>query len=235
MTAREIIILAGGKGSRLASVNTNLPKCMVHVREHAFLDYIIRYYISQGIEHFIFSLGHLHQTVRQYLDMNFPGLPRALVVEDEPLGTGGAIKHALSSAVGRDVFIANGDTYFEADLSILSAFHGQHDADCTIALASLSNTERYGRVSLDASGKVRGFEEKGQQGEGMINGGIYLLNRERYLNRPLPRIFSFEKDYLQQVPASGRIYGLLQDTYFIDIGVPEDLLKAQNEMPAYDE
>lgn len=234
MTTKEIIILAGGKGTRLATVNSTLPKCLLAIRERPFLHYVIRYYISQGINHFIFCLGHLHQHIRQDLDMHFPGLVRTIVVENEPLDTGGAIRQALTLAIGSQVFVANGDTYFEADLGRLEAFHLEHDADCSIALTHLADTERYGRVTRDANDRITGFEEKGRKGDGVINGGIYLINRDRFSGRLMPRVFSFEKDYLQQDIAKGNIYGLQQDAYFVDIGIPADLLRAQKEMPAYD-
>src|SRR6478609_4506039 len=110
-----IIILAGGLGTRLRSVVADLPKCMAPVNKKPFLAYIIAYLESYGIERFIFSLGYKHEEVTRYLTMHFPRLNAELVIEEEPLGTGGAIRLSCTKAASNNIIIANGDTLFKAD------------------------------------------------------------------------------------------------------------------------
>src|SRR6476646_11766773 len=116
----ECIVLAGGLGTRLRSVVADVPKCMAPVNNKPFLAYIIAYLESNGIERFIFSLGYKHDVVTKYLSMHFPRLNAELVIEEEPLGTGGAVKLSCTKTTGNDVIIANGDTLFKADISLLA-------------------------------------------------------------------------------------------------------------------
>lgn len=234
MNDRELIILAGGKGTRLASIAKGIPKILVPIRERPLLHYLIPYYLSQGVTRFIFSLGHASDPVIRELETHFTHLNISILTEDHPLGTGGALKAALAKAITPHVFAANGDSFFHSDLDDLYRFHLSREAECTLALTETSDTDRYGRVALDGYGRLTAFDEKTSRGPGLVNGGIYLLDREAFLAHPLPAVFSMEKDYLQEYYQRGRILGLAQPGFFIDIGVPEDLFRAQKIMPTYE-
>lgn len=224
----EAIILAGGLGTRLRETVPDLPKCMAPVAGRPFLYHVINYLRMQGISDFIFSLGFRHERVQQYLEDHFSTLRYRCVVEHEPLGTGGAIKLACTQAASDQVLVVNGDTLFRADIEKMAALHTSRDADCTLALKPMKDFDRYGVVSTDAEGAVTGFKEKKHYTRGDINGGIYLLNRRRFLQESWPEKFSFEKDYLE-IPGH-RFFGFPQDVYFIDIGIPEDFERAQQEL-----
>lgn len=227
---KEAIILAGGIGSRLQSVVNDRPKCMALVNQKPFISYLIAYLVGQGIEKIIFSLGFKYQMVEEFLKRNYSNLNYLAVVEPEPLGTGGAIQLALKSATEKDVLICNGDTFFKADVSELSAFHSLLDAECTIALKPMIQFDRFGAVELDGNSKVRLFREKQFRESGLINGGVYVIKRETFLDEQLPEKFSFEQNYLEKkVSEQGQIFGCIQDVFFIDIGIPEDYARAQNE------
>jgi len=226
----ECIILAGGLGTRLRSVVADVPKCMAPVHNRPFLAYIIAYLESFGIERFIFSLGYKHEVVTKYLTMHFPRLNAELVVEEEPLGTGGAIKMSCERAKGHDVIVANGDTLFKADITLLSNMHLSHKADCTLALKPMHDFDRYGIVELDEAATIKNFKEKQLYKEGLINGGLYALNVQHFLKEDLPRRFSFEKDYLEAFYDKRKMIGSVQDNYFIDIGIPADYERAQREL-----
>lgn len=232
MNERELIILAGGKGTRLGSHTTGLPKILSMVRDRPFLHYMLNYYLSQGVTRFIFSLGHASQPIIRELESRFSHLDMTILVEDAPLDTGGAMKAALSATKSRHVFVANGDTYFNASLDELWQFHLAKGAECSLALTCVNSTERYGRVIVDENGKVSGFKEKTGGGAGCINGGIYLMDALAFLAHPLPTAFSLEKDYLQSYFWKAGIFGLELPGYFIDIGIPEDLIRVQTDMPA---
>jgi D-glycero-alpha-D-manno-heptose 1-phosphate guanylyltransferase len=226
----EAIILAGGLGTRLRSVVADVPKCMAPVAGKPFLTYLMAYLQKQGINKCIFSLGYKSESVISFIDSNYRELSTEYVIEDEPLGTGGAVKLALTKATARDVFIINGDTFFNADLQTMKAVHGQQNADCTLCLKRMENFDRYGVVETEGNGKVTSFKEKQFYTEGTINGGIYLVNVNSFKQLPFPTKFSFEKDYLEQYLDPQRIFAHIDNGYFIDIGIPEDYTRAQTEL-----
>jgi D-glycero-alpha-D-manno-heptose 1-phosphate guanylyltransferase len=227
---KEAIILAGGLGTRLRSVVSDLPKCMAPVAGQPFLKHVTRYLLSQGIEKFIFSLGYKHEIIEQFLNDEFPTLHYQFSVEEEPLGTGGAIYLACKRAKDNNVLVVNGDTLFKANLKKASSFHLENNADCTLLLKPMEDFDRYGAVELDNDLTVRSFKEKQFFQTGDINAGIYLLNIEQFIDRDFPEKFSFEKDYLEKYYTEKKIFGLIEDSYFIDIGIPADFRKAQEEL-----
>jgi D-glycero-alpha-D-manno-heptose 1-phosphate guanylyltransferase len=227
---QSAIILAGGLGTRLRDTVPDLPKCMAPVAGRPFLAFVIDALRMQGITHFVFSLGYKSEHIKTFLEEQYPTLLYAIVTETEPLGTGGAIKAAISEAKGEQVLVANGDTLFHINLKEMIQLHLQNKAGCTLALKSMEHIERYGLVYPDEKGKVIRFEEKQPVDQGLINGGIYLLDREEFLSREWPEKFSFEKEYLEKEVSNGKIFGSVQSGYFIDIGIPEDFLKAQTDL-----
>ncbi|HEX5652907.1 MAG TPA: HAD-IIIA family hydrolase [Chitinophagaceae bacterium] len=229
MIIKEAIILAGGLGTRLRESVPDLPKCMAPVAARSFLFYVINYLRSQGVEEFIFSLGYKQELIVDYLHKEFSTLKYKCVIEEEPLGTGGAIQLACREVAGKNVIIANGDTVFKADLHKAAQFHLHLQAECTLLLKPMRNFDRYGVVELEETHLLKSFKEKKWYEQGLINGGLYLLHVPRFLEEEFPSRFSFEKDYLEKFYTRRRIYGQVQDEYFIDIGIPGDYEKAQQE------
>jgi D-glycero-alpha-D-manno-heptose 1-phosphate guanylyltransferase len=230
MPIKECIILAGGLGTRLRSAVPDLPKCMAPVAGKPFLAHVIRYFQNQGVEKFIFSLGYKSEVIQDYLEAEYPALHKQYVIEKDPLGTGGAIQLACRQATEKNVLILNGDTLFSIQLPALTAFHEQHQAHCTLALKPMQQFDRYGVVEIAANGAIKSFKEKQFYESGLINGGIYALQVEPFLKEGLPEKFSFEKDYLEKLYTVRPMYGVVQDEYFIDIGIPEDFEKANREL-----
>lgn len=226
---KEAIILAGGLGTRLRDAVPDLPKCMAPVSGRPFLFYVINYLRSQGIEKFIFSLGYKYEVIEEYLQSQFSTLSWQAVIEDEPLGTGGAIQLALSKATEKNIVVANGDTLFKVDIHQAALFHNHNNSECTLMLKPMTNFDRYGMVTLTKDQLVESFKEKQFYKEGTINGGLYILNTDKFLDEEFPSKFSFEKDYLEKLFRERRIYGIVQDQYFIDIGIPEDFNRANKE------
>lgn len=227
---KEAIILAGGLGTRLKSAVPDLPKSMAPVDARPFLFYLINYLRGQGIEKFIFSLGFKHELIEAYLNANFSTLDFECVIEKEPLGTGGAILASCYKVSERTVLVTNGDTIFKIDLQKAISAHNKHQSDCTLLLKPMENFDRYGIVELNEDDSIKNFKEKQFYKTGLINGGVYLLNTEQFLAEEMPARFSFEKDYLGKFFDTRRIYGSVQDEYFIDIGIPEDYVRAQHEL-----
>ena len=229
MKIKEAIILAGGLGTRLREAVPDLPKCMAPVAGKPFLYYVISYFARQGIERFILSLGYKHEIIEDYIASEFGNIDYTFSIEEHPLGTGGAIKLACRQASGKTVLVLNGDTLFRIDLNKLIPFHHMCAADCTLSLKPMKKFERYGVVRLNNDYSIQSFSEKNYYEDGLINGGIYALNVGKFQREDLPEIFSFERDYLEALYKQRRMYGVVQDEYFIDIGIPEDYEKAQIE------
>lgn len=228
-SVKEVIILAGGLGTRLRSAVPDLPKCMAPVNDKPFLYYVIRYFQQQGVERFIFSLGYKHEIIEEFLQTtsikNY-----TTVIEAEPLGTGGAILKAMHQADAENVFVTNGDTLFKADVNALYELHNKKNSHCTLALKPMQNFNRYGVVMLNDNSSIKSFEEKKLYEYGLINGGLYCINKHHFLQHHLPEKFSFEKDYLEAFQQEHHFFGYISNEYFIDIGIPEDFLKAQTEI-----
>lgn len=226
---RECIILAGGLGTRLRSAVPDLPKCMAPVAGKPFLGWVIDYYRLQGIERFVLALGYMHEAIEAYVAEQYPDLDVAVTIETEPLGTGGAIKLACTKAKSHDVLVLNGDTIFTVKVDDLSSFHQIKESDCTLALKPMKDFDRYGVVSLLPDQRIESFKEKQYYAEGLINGGVYALHIPSFMQLPFAEKFSFETDYLQQYYHQQRMYGLVQDEFFIDIGIPSDFELANRE------
>lgn len=227
---REVIILAGGLGTRLRSAVPDVPKCMAPVAGKPFIWHVLQYLKAQGVESYIISLGFQSDILKNYIKEEFGSLTCTFVIEDQPLGTGGAVKLACDATLEQDVIVMNGDTLFTVDLKRLSSFHKQHEATCTLSLKPMNKFDRYGVVEINQENAVQSFREKKHYDKGLINGGVYALNVEKFTSLSLPDIFSFEKDFLEIYCHSQKMIGLVQEEYFIDIGIPEDLEKANNEL-----
>jgi D-glycero-alpha-D-manno-heptose 1-phosphate guanylyltransferase len=135
----------------------------------------------------------------------------------------------------KNVLICNGDTLYKIDISALSRLHEDVNAACTLSLKPMHYFDRYGVVELNEDHSIKSFKEKQYYTSGLINGGLYALKIESFLNANLPVKFSFERDYLEKnvkndKNESTKFYGIIQDAYFIDIGIPEDYERAQKEL-----
>lgn len=230
MPISEAIVLAGGLGTRLRSAVPDLPKCMAPVNGRPFLSFVMKHLQQQGISRFIFSLGYRSEAFTSFISGMLAKESYKLVIEKDPLGTGGAIQLAIQHAQTENTVVVNGDSIFAVDITQLAAFHQQKAAECTLSLKAMTDFDRYGVVELNQNNSISLFREKQAYPAGLINGGVYLLNKTAFLEKALPEKFSFETDYLQRYYKEGKIFGMEQDGYFIDIGIPEDYRRAQTEL-----
>ena len=230
MRITESIILAGGLGTRLRSVIYDLPKCMAPVNGRPFLAYVVDHLMGEGISKFIFSLGYKHEAIVEFVTKEYGKSDIDFSLEEEPLGTGGAIKLACKKTNEKNVLVVNGDTLFKIKLNQLDLFHDKNSADCTLSLKPMQNFDRYGVVELNKDNSIKDFKEKQYYEKGFFNGGIYVLNVSNFLKEELPDKFSFEKDYLEKFVTQRKFFGVIQDEYFIDIGIPEDFERAGREL-----
>lgn len=225
----EAIVLAGGLGTRLREEVKDIPKCMAPVSGKPFLEYVLNYLESQFVDQVILSLGYKHDVVTDWLKTKAFTFKIKWVIEQEPLGTGGGVRRALNKSEQPQVFILNGDTLFKVNLQEMQAASDEfHKA--VLALKPMSNFDRYGAVQMDEAKNIIAFEEKQFRETGLINGGVYLLNKRSEDFRAFPDKFSLETDFLERQTGSKSLKGYESDAYFIDIGVPEDYQRAQTEL-----
>jgi D-glycero-alpha-D-manno-heptose 1-phosphate guanylyltransferase len=225
---REAIVLAGGLGTRLKPVVSDLPKSLAPIAGKPFLSYVLDFARSQGIQKFVFALGHKAEPIEAFVKQFLPGNSYTFSVEEEPLGTGGAIFKACKEIAGEGAIVLNADTFFGISFLNLSIIHELQKAVCTLALKPMKSFDRYGAVEIEKQ-VITGFSEKKFHKSGLINGGVYALSTAVFLQKSFPPVFSFEKDYLEKEFSKGEIMGMISDGYFIDIGIPEDYERAQRE------
>jgi D-glycero-alpha-D-manno-heptose 1-phosphate guanylyltransferase len=215
------LIPAGGLGTRLRSVVQDRPKPMADINGAPFLEIVVRCFHRKGLRHFVFLVGYKGEMIENHFK-NLPGdWDFGFSREVEPLGTGGAIKKALSFASEPCVSI-NGDTFFDADLNALLNFHREKRGSATLALYPVADVSRYGSVELNHEGRITRFTEKSDAGPkaGLINAGVTILSRDFIASLP-DGAFSMEQDVYPKEAAAGRLFGLAQDRAFFDIGTPE--------------
>lgn len=232
----EVIILAGGLGTRLRSVVSEVPKCMAPVAGKPFLWYLLKYLTRFDVNRVVLSVGYLREVIFKWIEDVKDEFPFEFdyAIEEEPLGTGGGIKLALSKVDGADAVVLNGDTFFDVDLRALMEQHLLLPSAITLALKPMKEFDRYGCVVIDTiDNLIVEFKEKDFCKEGMINGGVYAVSRINLSLDELPKKFSFEKDVLEPMTVQHKVYGLIQNGFFIDIGIPEDYQKAQNEFKQF--
>ncbi len=226
----EAIVLAGGLGTRLREAVPDLPKCMAPVAGRPFIDHVIGHFQDAGIHRFVFALGYMHDIILDHLATVWQGLEYDYSIEAEPLGTGGAILLAAKKIHSDFFTVLNGDTLFKIDIAQQIALHKNKSAFITIAVKPLVDFDRYGTVVVNKEGQIVAFEEKKKCGNGLINGGVYVINKIQLLNMGLPKKHSFEKEVLEAYCSDGKIFARVFDDYFIDIGVPEDYSKANRDL-----
>ncbi len=224
----DVIILAGGLGTRLSHVVSDTQKTMAPVNGRPFLYYIAEYLIARGIQKLVFAVSYRSEQIREYFGNEYKGVKILYSEEAEPLGTGGAIKQALELCTSENVFILNGDTFFDVDFPALEKRHAALKADITLSVREVGCRDRSGVVVFDEEGNITAFNEKKAIDRGFINGGVYLVKRS--ITEKLPDgKFSFETDVMEKLVF--RMAALPSDGYFIDIGVPSDFFRAQTEIP----
>jgi D-glycero-alpha-D-manno-heptose 1-phosphate guanylyltransferase len=223
----EAIILAGGLGTRLRSVVSNVPKPMATVAGRPFLELLLSSLKAKGIKRAILSVGYMSEAITSHFGKNSMGLDLAYEIESVPLGTGGAIASALRHATSDHVFVFNGDTYLDLDLGALVAMW-PGDRTPIVVARGVPDTERFGRLEI-ADGRISHFLGSGHKGAGVINAGCYLIPSNVFAGANLPDAFSFEQDFLGRRPPFS-LRSFVSDDRFIDIGVPEDFRRAQLEL-----
>ncbi len=230
----EAIVLAGGLGTRLQPVISDIPKPMAPVAGKPFLQYLLGWLQSNMISRVILAVGYKWEMIHKTLGDRFDKTELSYSIEDMALGTGGALKQAMGQLKGEKFFIVNGDTFCKICLSRLFAFHQSGNFDLSMLLKPMPDAGRYGIVTINDRLRITGFSEKQPGSAGLINAGIYIANNHIEQYFPHKKAFSFEKEFLETQLHRLSFGGLVSDSYFIDIGVPEDYQRAQTEFLSLD-
>jgi Nucleoside-diphosphate-sugar pyrophosphorylase involved in lipopolysaccharide biosynthesis/translation initiation factor 2B, gamma/epsilon subunits (eIF-2Bgamma/eIF-2Bepsilon) len=223
------VILAGGFGTRLRPVVSELPKPMAPVGQRPFLEFLLDHWLEQGVGRFILSVGYLADSVIGHFGSSYRGAAVEYVREEEPLGTGGALRLALETAEGLSprLLMLNGDTWLAASLDRLLSEAAVLACPLTLVLTEVPANDRYGGVELSPDGRIRQFGLPADGSAALINAGCYLAATEemKKFMAPMPGKFSLENDLLPDLARRSLIGASVQKADFIDIGVPEDYEK----------
>lgn len=229
---KQAIVLAGGFGTRLRSVVSDVPKPMAMVAGRPFLELLLANLARNGFDKIVLSVGYLSDVISAHFGADYHGIPLAYAVESTPLGTGGAIRAALALCSSDHVHVFNGDTYLGLDTAATDKAWDRRRVPIIVALR-VDDTSRYGKLETDADGRILRFLEKDASGgAGLINAGCYVLPKTIVSEFPAAEHFSFETGYLRDAVTKREFFGLETDAEFIDIGTPEDYVRAQTLLAA---
>jgi NDP-sugar pyrophosphorylase family protein len=232
MPITQAVILVGGRGTRLGQITDTVPKPMLPVGGRPFLDYQLWFLSMSGITEVVMCVGYLSETLEtQYGDASPFGLHIIFSHEPSPAGTGGALALARSH-LDETFFVLNGDTILDLEFGALTTVMAEDSlALGALALRHVPDAGRYGQATTSGHW-ITGFAEKSAGGSGLINGGVYCLKRSALDLLPSPPC-SLEKDLFPHLARERRLLGKSCDGYFIDIGLPETLARADAELPAW--
>jgi NDP-sugar pyrophosphorylase family protein len=224
------VILAGGQGTRLKEVVNDLPKPMAPVAGKPFLEYLISRLKRHGLRDIVFCVGYRSAQIhKHFADGRGWGVRISYSQEKLPLGTGGTVKRAERLLDNEEDFLVmNGDSFLDVDLDMLIERHLNEKASVTMALVKMHGAERYGTVEMDEKGMIVDFSEKrGHSESQLINGGVYVFNR-KVLDLIPEGNSSLENDIFPALAGNG-IHGMAVEGFFIDIGVPGDYRRLQED------
>lgn len=223
----KVIILAGGMGTRLKNVVKNVPKPMADINGTPFLELLLENLAKQGAEEFILCVSHLRNIIIQHFGDKYHGIPIRYSIEENALGTGGAIKQAFELFHLDKALVINGDTFVKADYA--SFVKECAENQLAVMLKAVDNANRYGRVETEGK-KIISFHEKSpEKTAGLINAGVYWIKADIF-EGTFPQKFSFEKDFLEPNTPSLKPGFYYAEDYFIDIGIPESYARACREL-----
>lgn len=222
------VVLAGGLGTRLGSIVKDKPKVLAEILNRPFLTFLLDQLVSVEVRKVVLCTAHLSDKIHEVLGETYKTLSLVHSRETELLGTGGAIRLALPHLDSNPVLIMNGDSFADVDLTAYLDWFFKRPRRAALLLTRVHDRRRYGRVTIDKDGLILGFEEKGSaDGSGLINAGIYLLEKPLIDSMPPGKSFSLELDLFPTL-AGKEFYGYCFTGGFIDIGTPESYFQAEN-------
>lgn len=229
----QAIVLVGGRGTRLGTLTNDTPKPLLHVGGRPFLAYLVDALARQGFDDILMLAGFQGEKITRFCkEAERPGLRLRCVIEEEPAGTGGALR-LVASLLDEQFLMLNGDTLFDINLNALATppLGEEGGPLARMALRHVPDSGRFGAIETEGD-RVTAMREKGAAGPGLINGGIYFLHK-RVIEHFPPSPCSIERDVFPQLAAQGLLEGRPFDGFFLDIGIPDDFTQAQTLIPAH--
>jgi D-glycero-alpha-D-manno-heptose 1-phosphate guanylyltransferase len=236
MTVTTAVILAGGLGTRLRSVVSAVPKPMAPINGRPFLEWLMDYWIDQGINRFILSVGYQYEVITAHFGSAYRSAQVHYAIEHERLGTGGGLLLAAAELGSEDAFLLlNGDTFFAVPLAALDGFARQTQADWTLSLFRAEEANRYMGLELDEGQRIVALASQRGLPGCLANGGVYWVRRSSLVGLPFSagQAVSLEDEVLPTLLRSGAaLAGFAVDGAFIDIGIPQDYQRAAQVLAA---
>lgn len=222
----DVVILSGGQGSRLRELISDRPKPMAEIDSRPFLDILMEYVAGFGFRRFIVCTGYMSDVIRKYYSGR--DLPYEVVIsnEDKPLGTGGAVKNSESLIRSSNILLMNGDSFCPLDLNGFVKFHTDKQSELSLTLVKVDDARDYGTVVIDESNRIVAFAEKKSKKSGLVNAGVYIINRSALSLIPPNTFYSLEHDLFPML-INRNFFGYITKEMFIDIGTPERFKMAQ--------
>ncbi|REL34825.1 nucleotidyltransferase family protein [Thalassotalea euphylliae] len=219
LKTKEAIILVGGLGTRLSAVVNDRPKPMADFNGRPFLSFLLDYLQKSGVERVILSAGYKADYIKCHLGLIETNIMLTIVEENEPLGTGGAVKNALAQVQSESFFVLNGDSFCQCDLDLMEHHHQMSNAQITMLLTQVEDASAFGTVSLNGQGQLTAFEEKSPvKRQGLVNSGVYLFEKPITASFPRDNQFSLEHDFFPKVLS--KTVGFTVNSPLYDIGTP---------------
>lgn len=227
------VIMAGGKGARVASVNNSIPKPLIPICGKPVLLHQIECLRQQGITEIILTIGHLGEQIYNFFgDGSRFDVQIDYIREDDPLGTAGALYY-LKEKVRDDFFLINGDLIFDVDLKRLMDFHKSHQAKVTLLGHPNDHPYDSGMILADVDGKVTGWltkEEKRKWYRNCVNAGIHVISSSLLEKIEGPKKIDLDREILKPLISSGKIYVYRTPEYVKDMGTPERIIQVENDL-----
>jgi len=224
----DVLVLCGGLGKRLRADIGDSQKVLAPISGQPFLQRILRHLQAQGFSRTVLGTGYKSASVEEYCSGRDFGLRIEFCEEPEPLGTGGAVKHAISMIQSDPFFVLNGDSFCALDYRRMLDVHLERKSLITVLLHRVQDSRDYGTVMLDEQQRIISFKEKtADRGEAFVNAGIYCMNRTVFSFMPACDKFSLEEDFFPSLLKLD-CFGYVTDQPFIDIGTPQRYGQAQH-------
>ncbi len=242
----SVAILAGGPGTRIAQTVKGKPKVLAEIRKHPFLEYLLHQLNQADFKNIVLCTGYLSDQVEKAFGKKYKNLQLLYSPEQMPLGTAGALRNAFPLLHSQTILVMNGDSFCNVDFKKLWQFHLSKKSKATIILSRVSDVSRFGTITLGNDNNIIKFQEKkaarlsapersdgGQENEaGLVNAGIYLISKAFIAEIPQNKVLSIETDILRNWIGKG-FYGYDSNNNFIDIGTPEDYVRAEHFFDQY--
>jgi D-glycero-alpha-D-manno-heptose 1-phosphate guanylyltransferase len=229
---KEAVVLAGGFGTRLRSVISDVPKPLAPINGKPFLHFVLQHLHTHGIKHVVLSVGYMHEKIQAEFGSEYLGMKIDYAIEQQAMGTGGGIRLGMEMCSDEHVLAMNGDTFYKVPLNELFRVHFDQPCDATLTTRTVQDGARYGTLQLKDN-RITAFREKSPENSGvqLINGGVYAMNRNSFMSKTEPgKNFSIEYDFFGRYAGELILHAFVCDAYFIDIGIPEDYARAQAEL-----